>query len=126
MASLPRVSVRQRAQKVPHGNNNSNQDGSHDFTRHVHPSSHSWTQSGRQSRFADWVIDDLGGNKVENGTGHQGRYQMCGKIVMQETLSIHEEEGKVVTCPSDHEESSVAQHPISDRWWERNASQLPM
>lgn len=45
---------------------------------------------------------------------------------MQETLSIHEEEGKVVTCPSDHEESSVAQHPISDRWWERNASQLPM
>lgn len=33
---------------------------------------------------------------------------------MQESLSVHEVEGKVVACPADHEEAGVAEHSVSN------------
>ena len=39
---------------------------------------------------------------------------MGWKVVMNEELTVHQEEGEVVDCPDEEEESSVVPETISD------------
>ena len=44
-------------------------------------------------------------DEFEEGTRDQCGRQMCGKIVVQEELAAHDEEGNVVGCPDEEEET---------------------
>lgn len=68
-----------------------------------------WVVSGLCSGLfnGDWLeVED----EFNQGTSHQGRGQMSGEVVVQETLAAHEPEGEVVSCPAEVEETSAVVH----------------
>ena len=53
----------------------------------------------------DGEVDRLAEYELQHGAGNHGGHQVRRQIVMQEELTAHEEEGEVVDCPHDEEET---------------------
>jgi hypothetical protein len=113
---LPWIPVAKGSQEVPHAHHHRDQDSSSDLALVVHLCYYSGPQARSDASLADGVVDDLGRDKVQDGTRYQCRDQVCGEVVVKEALSVHEVEGEVVANPADHEEAGVAQHPVSNGW----------
>jgi hypothetical protein len=112
----PWIPVTQWSQEVPHADHHRDQDSSNYLALGVHLCYHAGSQARSDAGLADGVVDDLGRDKVQDGTRYQCRDQVCGEVVVKEALSVHEVEGEVVASPADHEEAGVAQHSISNSY----------
>lgn len=60
----------------------------------------------RRAACRDRIVDGLGEHKAQYRAGNQRRRKMRGKVMMDEELSAHEIEGKVMHGPYDEEKAS--------------------
>lgn len=60
------------------------------------------------------VVDCLGENKVQDGASNKGRGEMRWQVVMNEKLTVHEEEWEVVHGPYNDEEPGIVPQAVAD------------
>lgn len=73
-----------------------------------------WLSPRPKSTNRDRIVDGVRKYEVEDGTGDEGRGEMRRKVVVDEQLTVHEEEGEVVDKPDDNEEAGVVPETVQD------------
>lgn len=108
-----RLPICQWTKEEIHSNHNDQQTSNHHFSWLVQFGTHCRPQSCGRTGNTDGVVDSLNEDKVHHRSGNEDGSKMSRKVVVQETLSTHEIEWKVMERPGPEEESSVAVQTVS-------------
>lgn len=55
-------------------------------------------------------------DKFDKSACHEGRSEMSGEVVVKEELTAHDEEGDVVSCPGEEEETGAVVETRASAW----------
>ena len=73
-----------------------------------------WPHTCLTTRNGDRIINRFRHHEVKDSTSDERGEQMSRKIVMDEELAIHEEEGEIMGQPSNGEKTGVIPKAIAD------------
>jgi hypothetical protein len=62
----------------------------------------------------DAETSDTGGGEVPDLAKGDDRKEKCWEVVVQEELTLHEEEGEVVECPTEHGYTNLVVESLED------------